>query len=136
MRLPRLVCCRQSRLAPVCKRWRDVTRSPALLRRISVYLEAPEPVFFGDLDAQEEALGGSVLPFFPWLERFAAAHVQQLSITLGRLGDWEFEHDAAESVNSALRSALRACTQLQHLTLGCRLELGVSDADFGARCAS
>ena len=113
----------------MCKRWRDLAHSPALLRDVYVHLQMPEPDEPHDRAA---ALEGSVLSFFSWLRRHTAPHVQWLSISLGRHEDEEFETYADERFAAELRSALRACTQLQHLELDSPSKLELCGTDFGA----
>lgn len=104
--------------------------SPPLLRRVSVSLAAIDPREASPpSDGSGSDYDGSywqnnwraedperpirhILRFFGWLERRAAPHVEQLSISLGQLViDDEYEQE--EYVTSELRCALHTCTRLR-----------------------
>ncbi len=128
--------CRRS-LARVCRRWRQLVDSPALLRGVSVRLAAVDKFNYSyewdedrsdsedpgwhDMDLYADALYADpempvrhIFDFCGWLQRRAAPHVQQLTVRLGELnllGEPELSCD--QSVTSALRRAIKACTRLQ-----------------------
>lgn len=112
----------------MCKRWRQLVDSPPLLRDISVFLEAINPLEDALVDSDSPILHDwyshdpdqpiqHVLECFRWLRKHAAQHVQRLAIELGQLVV-EQEYENQEVVIDVMRNALRACTQLQ---VGCAL---------------
>lgn len=116
----------------MCKRWRQLVDSPPLLRDISVFLAAINPLEDALVDSDSPILHDwyshdpdqpiqHVLECFRWLRKHAAQHVQRLAIELGQLVV-EQEYENQEVVIDVMRNALRACTQLQ---VGCALRAGL-----------